>query len=75
MNLPPMHDVTSSNIHSVGDDGKDLFVRFKPSAKKPEGDVYQLSGAAHHAQPMRTAASPGGYYHAHLRNAYPAVKL
>jgi hypothetical protein len=57
---PEMIPVTSSNIHSIGHDGKDLYVAFKNDPAK----VYKFSGVPCATKDaILRAESPGSHFH------------
>lgn len=62
-NIPEMHAVTSSNVESVGHDGRHLFVRFK------NGSTYRyLDCPDTHLHGMKADASPGRYHNHFIKN-------
>lgn len=77
--LPEMKPVPrSTNIHSVGHDGTDLFVRFKAGKLEAAdgGRVYRYRGAdAAHVERMLSSPSPGTHLHEHIKNAFPADRV
>lgn len=64
----PMTPVRSSNVASIGTEGRDLLVQFLGGA------TYRYVGAASHAGEMLASSSPGGYVARHLKNSFPATQ-
>lgn len=70
-----MHPVQSSYIHSIGQDGDDLLVRFKSNDK-----TFRYAGGGKHYPPMRAASlvpgsSVGKYFHAHVKGEHQASEV
>ena len=59
-----MTPVTSSNIKAIGTDGSKLRVQFHTGAP------WEYEDAAHHHDPMLSADSPGGYFHANVKGKH-----
>lgn len=63
--MPTMHPVESSNVASIGHDGKDMHVAYK------SGGVYVYKDVPVSTfQEARAADSVGGYIHAHVRDKH-----
>lgn len=69
-----MTPVQSSNLHSVGTDGKDLLVQFKGNDGKP-GSTYRYRGGARHYLPLLASPSAGKYLHTVVKKAHEAEKV
>lgn len=70
MPQPTMTPVTSSNIQSVGHDGKDLYVTFKSTGTY----VYRGCPADVH-KAMISAPSVGSFFSSKVKNAYPYERI
>jgi hypothetical protein len=69
MKLPAMTEVKSSNLHSIGVRGSDLFVRFIG------GGVYKYPGAGHLAADGLKSESVGSWFRSEIRGHYAHEKL
>lgn len=67
---PDMHPIQSSNIAAVGHDGEALLVQFR------NGATYRYPTAeASHVEAMKSAESPGSYFHLHVKSKHTGSKV
>ncbi len=70
--LPPMTPVTSSHIASVGydADSRALYIEFS------NGALWRYDGVPPFtASGLAQAGSAGQYFHANIKNSYPATRV
>lgn len=73
--FPQMHDVKSSNLHSVGHDGASLLVRFR-DAKGGPGKLWRFNGVdAQHVDGIKSADSPGKYFYRTIRANHTGIPV
>ena len=73
--LPPMTNLKSSNLHSVGHDGTALYVRFRGKDGTP-GSLYRYptAGMEHHAG-MIGAGRAMDYFTDKIRHFHAGEKI
>ena len=70
MNIPEMIPVESSNVDSVGYDGVNLFVKFKPNSLYVYFDVPSFI-----YEELMVAESKGSFLHQYVKKSYRYEKL
>ena len=73
--LPTMVPVSSSNIHSIGHNGRDMFVRFKDKTGAPTSTYRHAGVPADIYEHVKTHKSPGHAYIDRVKHFYPGEKL
>lgn len=73
--LPKMTPVKSSNIASVGHDGSALYVTFRPGKDGTSATYRYPTAKVEHHKAMVEASSPGGYFHAQLKDRHIGTKV